>query len=67
LAGFTVAAVADAFHCTARNRLRPVLWTIVGGTDPSCPGGYNTDCGTVYTIDARPTIAAASGKGRLHL
>jgi uncharacterized repeat protein (TIGR03803 family) len=26
--------------------------TIAGGTDPSCPGGYNTGCGTVYTIDA---------------
>jgi uncharacterized repeat protein (TIGR03803 family) len=26
--------------------------TIVGGTDPSCPGGYNGGCGTVFTIDA---------------
>ncbi len=26
--------------------------TIAGGTDPSCPGGYNTGCGTVYEIVA---------------
>jgi uncharacterized repeat protein (TIGR03803 family) len=32
--------------------------TVAGGTYPSCPGGYGTGCGTVYTIDS-------SGKERL--